>query len=201
MRTPASPERAVTAIGLTDRSGAWDHVPVSVTRLVSVHDAAALASLLREDRDFLAPYEPARPDDYATGDGQRTAVQAALDQFRRGSSLPHVVLDEAGQVVGRITLSGIVRGPFQSCSVGYWVSSAANGRGLATAAVGEIVRTAFQELGLHRVEAGTLVDNVRSQRVLERNGFVRIGVAPAYLKIAGAWQDHVLFQVVSSRPA
>jgi hypothetical protein len=33
--------------------------------------------------------------------------------------------------------------------------------------------------------------------VLERNGFVRIGVAPSYLKIAGRWQDHVLFQLVA----
>jgi [ribosomal protein S5]-alanine N-acetyltransferase len=38
------------------------------------------------------------------------------------------------------------------------------------------------------------VDNVPSQRVLEKNGFTRIGVAPRYLEIAGAWSDHVLFQ-------
>jgi ribosomal-protein-alanine N-acetyltransferase len=49
-------------------------------------------------------------------------------------------------------------------------------------------------LRLHRVEAGTIPRNVRSQAVLQRNGFVPFGVAPAYLKIAGEWQDHVLFQ-------
>ncbi len=59
---------------------------------------------------------------------------------------------------------------------------------------------AFDDLGLHRIQAGTLVDNVRSQRVLERNGFVRFGVAPAYLHIAGEWRDHALYQVVSSGP-
>ena len=56
------------------------------------------------------------------------------------------------------------------------------------------VRQAFGPLGLHRVEAGTLVDNGASQRVLEKNGFERIGVAPSYLRIAGAWRDHILFQ-------
>ena len=60
-----------------------------------------------------------------------------------------------------------------------------------------MLRTAFDELGLHRVEAGTLVHNVGSQRVLERNGFVRFGLAPQYLRIAGRWQDHVLFQVLN----
>jgi [ribosomal protein S5]-alanine N-acetyltransferase len=71
------------------------------------------------------------------------------------------------------------------------------GRGLATAAVRDIVGVAFGELNLHRVQAETLLHNVRSQRVLKRNGFVRIGMAPAYLNIAGRWQDHVLYPVVN----
>jgi ribosomal-protein-alanine N-acetyltransferase len=50
-------------------------------------------------------------------------------------------------------------------------------------------------------EAATLLDNVRSQRVLERSGFVRFGVAPAYLKIAGRWQDHAMYQIVNSDSA
>jgi len=77
------------------------------------------------------------------------------------------------------------------------VDSKHNGRGLGTAAVREIVDLAFGPLGLHRVEAGTLRHNIGSQRVLERNGFVRFGTAPAYLKIAGSWQDHVLYQAVN----
>jgi ribosomal-protein-alanine N-acetyltransferase len=60
-----------------------------------------------------------------------------------------------------------------------------------------MVRLAFEELRLHRVEAGTLVHDTASQRVLGRNGFVRYGLAPQYLHIAGRWQDHVLFQVLS----
>jgi len=60
--------------------------------------------------------------------------------------------------------------------------------------VGEVLRLAFGELGLHRVQAATLLHNTGSQRVLKRNGFTRIGVAPRYLRIAGEWQDHVLFQ-------
>lgn len=91
-----------------------------------------------------------------------------------------------------------MRGPFQSCSLGYWVSAADNGRGLATAAVRGIIGTAFSELGLHRIQAATLLHNTGSQRVLERNGFVRIGVAPRYLRIAGRWQHHVLFQLVGT---
>jgi ribosomal-protein-alanine N-acetyltransferase len=170
---------------------------VSLTRLVTLEDAPVLAALLRENREFMAPWDPVRTEDYYTERGQRLIVEDALEQHAGAAMLPHVILDESGEVVGRITLNEIVRGPFQSCRVGYWVSAERNGRGLATGAVGDIVRIAFEDLGLHRVEAGTLLHNVRSQRVLERNGFVRFGVAPSYLKIAGSWQDHVLFQRVS----
>ena len=63
-----------------------------------------------------------------------------------------------------------------------------------TAAVGAAVNIAKHDLGLHRLEAATLVHNTASQLVLEKNGFVSYGVAPAYLRIAGQWQDHRMFQ-------
>ncbi len=81
--------------------------------------------------------------------------------------------------------------------MGYWVSQSAGGRGIATAALRETIKIAFGPLGLHRIQAETLPGNLRSQKVLERNGFTRIGMAPAYLKIAGKWQDHFLYQLIN----
>ena len=69
-------------------------------------------------------------------------------------------------VAGRMTLSNVVRGPFLSASLGYWVGQDHRGRGVATAAVGQVLRLAFADLGLHRVEASTLLDNAASRRVL-----------------------------------
>lgn len=170
------------------------------TRLITIDDAPVLAELLRTNRDFLAPWEPVRADDYFTVDGQRQVIRATLDEYARGASMPHVIFDESGHVVGRITLNGIVRGPLQSCSVGFWLREADNGRGLVSAALRDIMRVAFDELGLHRIQAETLLHNVASQRVLERNGFVRFGLAPAYLNIAGEWQDHLMFQALTTVP-
>jgi [ribosomal protein S5]-alanine N-acetyltransferase len=169
---------------------------MSVTvRPVTVDDAAPLARLLRANREFLAPWDPIREEAYFTEDGQAELIRSAVDS---PASEPHVIeLD--GRVVGRVNLNNVVRGPFQSTSLGYWVSQDANGRGVATAAVGQIVRIAFGRLGLHRVEAGTLLHNAASQRVLERNGFARFGVAPKYLSIAGRWQDHALFQRINDQ--
>ncbi|MGY1608702.1 MULTISPECIES: GNAT family N-acetyltransferase [unclassified Geodermatophilus] len=167
---------------------------MTTTRLLALDDAPVLARIAEEDRAFLAPWEPAREEGWATEAVQREEIRFVLEQHRLGLRLPHVVLDGAGQVVGRISLSNVVRGAFLSCNVGYWIRSAANGRGHATTAVAAMLRIAFDDLGLHRVEAGTLPHNAGSQRVLERNGFTRFGLAPQYLRIAGRWQDHVLFQ-------
>ena len=98
--------------------------------------------------------------------------------------------------MGRFNLAGIVRGPFQSAGLGYWVDGDYAGRGLASAAVQRIVAVARDDLGLHRIEASTLLHNVGSQRVLRKAGFQHIGMAPRYLRIAGQWQDHNLYQVV-----
>jgi [ribosomal protein S5]-alanine N-acetyltransferase len=170
---------------------------VTASRLLSLDDVPALTELVRANREFLAPWDPVRTDSFFTFEGQREVVHRALERYQQGLMVPHVILDEAANVAGRITLNDIVRGPFLSCHVGYWVSAGHNGRGLASAALANLKRVAFEELGLHRIQAGTLVHNERSQRVLLRNGFVRIGVAPNYLNIAGRWQDHVLFQVLS----
>ena len=85
--------------------------------------------------------------------------------------------------------------------MGYWLSEDAGGRGLATRAVIEMVEFAFGPLGLHRVEAGTIPENHRSQAVLRRAGFERFGYAVDYLQIAGRWRDHLLFQTVSQYAA
>jgi [ribosomal protein S5]-alanine N-acetyltransferase len=174
---------------------------VSRTRLVALDDVPALTELVRANRDFLAPWEPDRSEEHFTAAGQRAAIAKALERYREGSVLPHVILGDSGQIAGRITLTGIVRGPLQSGDLGYWLSAAENGRGLVTAAVREMLGIAFGQLGLHRVQAGTMLANERSQRVLERAGFVRYGVAPSYLKIAGRWEDHILYQILSPDPA
>ncbi len=177
-------------------SPACDDCAVTTLRLIAPADAAELAELVLANRTFLAPWDPVRPDDYFTVEGQQVAISGVLRQHEQGLSLPCVILDEA-RIVGRITLNGITRGPLQSCSVGYWVSAADNGRGIATAAVRSVAWIAFDDVKLHRIQAETLPHNAASQRVLERNGFVRYGYAPKYLHIAGEWRDHVMFQLLA----
>lgn len=173
---------------------------MSVTRPLTLDDVHALTALYVANRQFLAPWQPLRPDSYFTEQGQREAVLALLEQEAGGSALPLVITDAHGSLVGTLTLASIIRGAFQSCSVGYWLAEDAQGRGLATAALREAVDLAFGELLLHRVQAETLTHNRRSQQVLERVGFERYGEAPSYMHIAGEWRDNVLYQLLTPTP-
>ena len=166
-------------------------------RVLNDRAVSATVTLTKEKYRHIAEIiVHARGDHTLTGVGQGNTWPLALRQAEAGSSLPHVIVED-DRIVGRITLNGIVRGPFQSAGLGYWVAEAANGRGLASAAVARIARLAVGEMSLHRIEAGTMAHNAASQRVLERNGFRRIGFAPRYLRIDGDWRDHVLFQLLA----
>ena len=155
-----------------------------IRRLIS-DDAAELARLLVANREAHRPYVPDRRDAFFEVESQRKRLEAVEHLYG--------ILDE-GRLAGVVEISNVTRGPFQSATLGYWVDDARRGRGLASRAVGAAVELAFGALELHRLEAATLLDNVASQRVLEKNAFTRIGLAPGYLRIAGAWRDHVLYQ-------
>lgn len=157
-------------------------------RPAGVADAEAFAALFSANRDFLAPFDPIRPDDFYTVEGQRARLARSIGTY--------AILD-GDEVAGTLGISNVVLGAFRSANLGCWVDGARNGRGLATRAVAAAIEIAFGELGLHRLEAGALVENIASQRVLEKNGFERIGLAPRYLLIAGAWRDYILYQRIS----
>jgi ribosomal-protein-alanine N-acetyltransferase len=162
-----------------------------VIRLLTPDDAEELAGLMAANREFMTPFEPDRIDEFFTADHQRKRIEAAGEDHWRWAIV------DGGRIVGTVVLADVVRGVLQLGNVGYWVDRAHNGRGLATAAVADVVEFAFGEAGLHRLEAGTLVDNHASQRVLVKNGFERYGLARKLLKVNGAWRDHVLFERVA----
>ncbi len=168
---------------------------IATLRLVAKSDAADLAAAYLKNREHLAPWDPTRHEKFFTTKWHEDDIAVALEGDRAGATLPLVIATRTA-IIGRVTLSRIVRGPLQSAVLGYWIDCDETGKGLMAASVEAVLEVARDELGLHRIEAGTLVHNVASQRVLVRAGFEYFGMAPKYLRIAGQWQDHKLFQVV-----
>jgi len=166
-------------------------------RLIRVDDAATLAAVVTASADHLRPWEPTRSPSYFTEAGQHDVIVQALAAERAGTSVPFVIESVDGELLGRITLSGITRGALQSCAMGYWIRADRVRQGHASRAVRAAAAHAFDVLRLHRVQAETLPENVGSQRALQAAGFTRYGLAPEYLRIAGAWRDHVMFQLLA----
>jgi ribosomal-protein-alanine N-acetyltransferase len=164
-----------------------------VIRLAMSADAPKLLAYRLENREHLAPWEPLREVGYYTLAQCVRTIGEAEESARSDRGYPLLIFGaDAGELFGTATLSNVVRGPFQACVLGYSIGARWQGRGLMHEALEAILAWAFGELGLHRVMANHLPQNERSARLLERLDFEREGYARAYLKIAGAWQDHVL---------
>ena len=152
-------------------------------------------SALREgSRQFLQPWEPTWPADDLTRAAYRRRLATYAQDIERGVAYPFLVFRESDQrMVGGITLANVRRGVAQMASVGYWMGEPYTRNGHTVAAVRAVLAFGFERLGLHRIEAACLPTNTPSRGVLAKAGFREEGYARAYLKIDGAWRDHVLF--------
>ncbi|MDQ7814155.1 GNAT family protein [Brevundimonas sp.] len=161
-------------------------------------DHEAWAALRQRSHAYLQPWEPTWPEDDLTRPAFRRRLSIYAREMEAGNAWPFFIFADVDQaLVGAITLSNVRRGVAESGTLGYWIGQPHAGRGHATAAVRAMVAHAFDELNLHRVEAACVPTNRASRRVLEKVGFALEGQARAYLKINGAWADHLLFGIVN----
>lgn len=169
-----------------------------VLRFPRTSDYAAWAALRAQSRAHLVPWEPQWADDELS----KSAFKMRLRHYERElreqlgfAFFVHRTSDD--QLIGGLTMTNVRRGVTQSCAIGYWIGAPYTGRGHMTLAVDAIATFAFDTLRLHRVEAACLTINTPSIRVLEKAGFQREGLARRYLRINGAWRDHLLFARLS----
>ena len=131
------------------------------------HGPAILAFEL-ENRDYFTESISDRGNEYFDQFGQRHDELLAEQEAGIGAS--YVLVDEDGSVLGRFNLYRLQDGVAE---VGYRVAQRAAGRGLATATVRELCQLAASRYGMRVLKAATSDQNVASQRVLIKAGFVR----------------------------
>jgi ribosomal-protein-alanine N-acetyltransferase len=169
-------------------------------RQPELRDYQEWADLRDASRAFLTPWEPTWAADETSRGSYRYKLRRYLEDARDDRAHALFVFRESdGALVGGVTLSNVRRGVAQTASLGYWAGECHAGKGYITAAVRAVVRYGFDDLDLHRIEAACQPDNMASRRVLEKAGFTEEGFARAYLKINGAWRDHLLFGIVNER--
>jgi ribosomal-protein-alanine N-acetyltransferase len=167
-------------------------------REITESDADAYLRLVRGSREFLQPFEPRRSESWFTLKGVRAELARSVEDRRMDWAFAFGIWErESGDLVGRVALSTVVRGAWQNANVGYFVAEDRGGRGYATWAVREVLAFAFGWAELHRIQAAVMPRNVRSIRVVEKNGFSEEGLASRYLRIDGRWEDHLIFAITA----
>ncbi|MGA1299039.1 MAG: GNAT family N-acetyltransferase, partial [Ilumatobacteraceae bacterium] len=96
---------------------------------------------------------------------------------------------------GEINLNNVVRGALQTGTVGYWIDQAKAGHSYVAEGVVVVLRYAFEDLGLHRVEICIVPRNHNSRRVMEKLAIRDEGTALRFLEINGVWEDHVRYGI------
>jgi [ribosomal protein S5]-alanine N-acetyltransferase len=140
-------------------------------RLRADHATAILAFELA-NRAYFAAWITDRGDEFYVEFAERH--KALVAEQEAGIGIFHVLVDEDGTVLGRFNLFDVENG---TAKLGYRVAEDVAGRGVATATVKELCQLAATQYGLHMLRAGTTHDNIASQKVLAKAGFVPVGPA------------------------
>jgi ribosomal-protein-alanine N-acetyltransferase len=169
-------------------------------RPLATSDFEQWREVRRRCRDWLEKWEPrplpGHPD--VTEDRRAFAASCGARDRERQLGTGYgfgIFIDD--RFAGAINLSSIQRGPFQNAYVGYWIDQAHAGRGYVPEAAVVLLRFAFEELALHRVQIAIIPRNKASRRVVDKLNLREEGVALNYLEINGVWEDHIRFAITA----
>ncbi len=169
-------------------------------RPLTVNDFEQWREVRRRNAGWLLKWEPQRlpnhPDPIE--DVQAFSVRCSARQRERqvGTAYGFGIF-VGGAFAGEMNISSIQRGPFQSAYIGYWIDEAHAGNSYTPEAFVVAVKYAFEDLGLHRVQASIIPRNAASRRVMEKLGLRNEGTALRYLEINGVWEDHVRYAITA----
>ena len=171
-----------------------------VLRPLVMGDFSAWRRVRQGNADWLTPWEPQRlpgqPDTSVDRDAFAIRCSARERERQLGTGYGFGIFVE-GELAGEINLNAIHRGPFQNAYIGYWIAEQYAGQGYTPEALVLVLKLAFEELHLHRVQVAIIPRNTASHRVVEKLKLRNEGIAERYLEINGRWEDHVRYAMTA----
>ena len=159
-------------------------------------DFPAWQEVRRRNVDWLTKWEAQRvngqPDVVEDRDAFAVRCSARQRERQLGTGYGFGIFVH-GDFAGEINLTAVQRGPFQSAYVGYWIDEKCAGLGYVPESLVVLMRHAFDDLGLHRLQVAIIPRNTSSRRVAEKLALREEGVAVRYLEINGVWEDHIRY--------
>jgi len=161
-------------------------------------DFAAWSDVRLNNEKWLLPWEPSRLANQGDPTRERDVFAsrcAARDRDRQLGVAYAFGLFVDDRVAGEVNLNNLVRGAQQAATIGYWIDQARAGHAYVAEGVCVLMRFAFEQLRLHRLEICIIPRNTNSRRVVEKLRLRDEGIAQRFLEINGVWEDHVRYGV------
>lgn len=159
-------------------------------------DFEAWSEVRLRNGEWLTKWEPmpliTSPDPAKSRDAF-THRCAARDRERQSGNAYCMGLFVNNVFTGEVNLNSVMRGAMQSGTIGYWIDEAKAGNSYVSEAVLVLMKFAFEELRLHRMEICIVPRNANSRRVVEKLQLREEGIAKRFLEINGIWEDHVRY--------
>ena len=169
-------------------------------RPLRLRDRKKWLNVRAENREWLTPWEATLP--FIPGSDAESLQKELPSFFRLVRTLNRESRDvrsisfaiwHKNDLIGQISMGGIIMGAMRGAHIGYWIDREYAGRGYTTEAVNLLTQYGFSVLALHRIEINLRPENAASRRVAEKAGYELEGERPRYLHIDGDWRDHLSF--------
>jgi len=167
-------------------------------RPLSAEDFESWRDVRFSNFDWLVPWEPKQnlknPDSMDDSEYFESRCANRDREMQLGAAWSFGIFI-ADKFAGEINISNITRGAFQSGHVGYWIDENCAGNGYTPEALVLVIRFAFEDLFLHRLQVSIVPRNRSSRRVVEKLDLRCEGLAERYLEINGVWEDHLRYAI------
>jgi len=162
-------------------------------KLLETSEAKILYNIADRNRERLRRWLP-WVDQTRSPEDVRTFILRVVEQYHSNLG-PQTGIWVDGALCGTIGCHPIDWSN-RNCSLGYWIDSAQEGKGIITRCCVVMLDYIFDELGLHRAEIRCGTSNRRSCAVPERLGFTREGIARESEWVNDRWIDLVVWGVL-----
>ncbi|MGE7675711.1 GNAT family N-acetyltransferase [Lysinibacillus sp. NPDC094403] len=137
---------------------------------IQERDAEELYRFEKNNRQFFEQMVPSRGEDYYNFETFKIRHRELLVEQQEEKSKFYLIRDNSGNIIGRINLVDIDT-TNDIAEIGYRVGQDYGGKGIGAKALKLLLET---EISVKKIKAKTTMNNIGSQRVLEKNGFKQV---------------------------
>lgn len=154
------------------------------------------------NRDSFEPFESKKNSAFYTADYQAATLQAEYNAFLQCRYIRYYIFkkDDPHTIIGTLSASHIYRNPYFSCTIGYKIAPPFQRYGYATEALKCFCNAIFESLGMNRIEAYVMHNNLASMKLLDSLNFVNEGICHKCIKICDRFEDHYRFALIAEQP-